>query len=49
MTNNHEASANDYLRPLRHLSVYLSGLVKGRLWLKVLVGQRPFSRPGLRR
>ena len=34
--------ANDtggyYPRPLRHLSVYLSGLVQGRLWLKVLVG-----------
>lgn len=27
-----------YPRPLRHLSVYLSGLVQGRLWLKVLVG-----------
>lgn len=26
------------LRPFRHLSVYLSGLVKGRLWLKVLIG-----------
>ncbi len=25
-------------RSLRHLSVYLSGLVKGRLWLKVLIG-----------
>ncbi|MDI9244738.1 dicarboxylate/amino acid:cation symporter [Marinobacter sp. CHS3-4] len=25
-------------RPLRHLSIYLVGLVKGRLWLKVLVG-----------
>jgi len=28
----------DVPRPLRHLSVYLVGLVKGRLWLKVLVG-----------
>lgn len=27
-----------YPRPLRHLSSYLSGLVQGRLWLKVLVG-----------
>ncbi|SFM35090.1 dicarboxylate/amino acid:cation symporter [Marinobacter zhejiangensis] len=27
-----------YARPLRHLSIYLSGLVQGRLWLKVLVG-----------
>lgn len=31
-------SALRYPRPLRHLSVYLSGLVQGRLWLKVLVG-----------
>lgn len=38
MTNNNEEFSNDYLRPVRHLSVYLSGLVKGRLWLKVLVG-----------
>ncbi|MBB5321977.1 dicarboxylate/amino acid:cation symporter [Marinobacter oulmenensis] len=27
-----------YPRPLRHLSVYLAGLVAGRLWLKVLIG-----------
>lgn len=27
-----------YPRQLRHLSSYLSGLVQGRLWLKVLVG-----------
>ncbi|KEF31380.1 MAG: dicarboxylate/amino acid:cation symporter [Gammaproteobacteria bacterium] len=33
-----ETPTGDYNRPLRHLSVYLSGLVKGRLWLKVLVG-----------
>ncbi|MFO7529966.1 MAG: cation:dicarboxylase symporter family transporter, partial [Marinobacter sp.] len=38
MTNNSEDFPNYYLRPLRHLSVYLSGLVKGRLWLKVLIG-----------
>lgn len=31
-------SSGYYPRPLRHLSIYLSGLVKGRLWLKVLVG-----------
>ncbi|KAA1176172.1 dicarboxylate/amino acid:cation symporter [Marinobacter salinexigens] len=31
-------SSLDSIRPLRHLSIYLSGLVKGRLWLKVLVG-----------
>ncbi|WP_150910185.1 dicarboxylate/amino acid:cation symporter [Marinobacter halotolerans] len=30
--------SQDAPRPLRHLSVYLVGLVKGRLWLKVLVG-----------
>ncbi|MDX1756185.1 MAG: dicarboxylate/amino acid:cation symporter [Marinobacter sp.] len=28
----------DSPRSLRHLSIYLAGLVKGRLWLKVLVG-----------
>ncbi|MFN2361556.1 MAG: dicarboxylate/amino acid:cation symporter [Marinobacter sp.] len=33
-----ENSSNYYPRPLRHLSSYLSGLVQGRLWLKVLVG-----------
>ncbi|SDW31870.1 dicarboxylate/amino acid:cation symporter [Marinobacter mobilis] len=33
-----QESALRYPRPLRHLSVYLSGLVQGRLWLKVLVG-----------
>ncbi|MCL7943775.1 dicarboxylate/amino acid:cation symporter [Marinobacter sp. ATCH36] len=33
-----ENDANHYPRPLRHLSSYLSGLVQGRLWLKVLVG-----------
>lgn len=38
MTNNSEDFPNYYLRPLRHLNVYLSGLVKGRLWLKVLIG-----------
>lgn len=27
-----------YPRPLRHLSSYLSGLVQGKLWLKVLIG-----------
>ena len=27
-----------YPRPLRHLSIYLAGLVAGRLWLKVLIG-----------
>ncbi len=31
-------SGASYPRPLRHLSVYLSGLVQGRLWLKVLIG-----------
>lgn len=31
-------STTSYPRPLNHLSSYLSGLVKGRLWLKVLVG-----------
>lgn len=31
-------SLSYYPRPLRHLSSYLSGLVQGRLWLKVLVG-----------
>ena len=38
--------ANDdggnYPRPLRHLSVYLSGMVQGRLWLKVLVGMASY-------
>lgn len=36
MTDN--GSSSYYPRPLRHLSSYLSGLVQGRLWLKVLVG-----------
>ncbi|MFO8141271.1 MAG: dicarboxylate/amino acid:cation symporter [Marinobacter sp.] len=31
-------SADYYPRPLRYLSVYLTTLVKGRLWLKVLIG-----------
>src|SRR5690554_2491884 len=31
-------TANNTPRPLRHLSVYLATLVKGRLWLKVLIG-----------
>ncbi|XKH01546.1 dicarboxylate/amino acid:cation symporter [Marinobacter nauticus] len=35
MTND---NGGHYPRPLRHLSVYLAGLVQGRLWLKVLVG-----------
>ena len=33
------SQTNDfYPRPLRHLSSYLSGLVQGKLWLKVLIG-----------
>lgn len=32
------ADTNYYPRPLRHLSIYLSGLVRDRLWLKVLIG-----------
>lgn len=33
-----DAPGVSYPRPLRHLSIYLSGLVQGRLWLKVLIG-----------
>lgn len=29
---------SNYARPFKYLSDYLSGLVKGRLWLKVLIG-----------
>ena len=37
--DNTPAQSDDYYpRPLRHLSVYLATLVKGRLWLKVLIG-----------
>src|SRR5690554_7310253 len=38
MNNSLTRSADQPPRPLRHLSVYLATLVKGRLWLKVLIG-----------
>lgn len=38
MTDHNDNFTEAPLRPFRHLSVYLSGLVKGRLWLKVLIG-----------
>lgn len=38
MDDTSRQSAEYYPRPLRHLSVYLATLVKGRLWLKVLIG-----------
>lgn len=38
MTTTIQDNASPYPRSLRHLSIYLVGLVKERLWLKVLVG-----------
>ncbi len=40
MTNNNERSSLHlgYARPLEYLSDYLSSLVRGRLWMKVLIG-----------
>ena len=38
MDDSSSQSADYYPRPLRHLSIYLATLVKGRLWLKVLIG-----------
>ncbi|SFR47051.1 Na+/H+-dicarboxylate symporter [Marinobacter daqiaonensis] len=38
MANQPAEPSGYYPRPLRHLSGYLSGLVRERLWLKVLIG-----------